>query len=209
MEEMDYKQARIELEKLVTESGLAVTWVFVPLSTSRNASKDSTRGGKPCLNWRYTLTRRDRELLKGDYTSGIAHIPDYQGLSRIFAGTNAVALYVGRVCESGEYMPALFAEAQKDRQRAMGAAYGESEAFYIKKAKLEPPALVDLICSLAMDSSVLESSGFEDWASNYGLDTDSRKAESMYRECLDSALKLQAALGVETLQKMRDLANQM
>lgn len=54
-----------------------------------------------------------------------------------------------------------------------------------------------------MDSDVLESSGFEEWASNFGYETDSRKADSIYRACLEIALKLKAVIGNDGLEQLR------
>ena len=59
---------------------------------------------------------------------------------------------------------------------------------------IEPDKL-DVINSLVMDASVLNSSSFEDWADEFGYDRDSRKAETIYRACLDIALKLRNAIG--------------
>lgn len=57
-----------------------------------------------------------------------------------------------------------------------------------------PPTAADIISSLMMDVSGLDQ-GFEDWASNYGMDADSRKAEAMYKRCLETLPRLHALLG--------------
>jgi len=57
------------------------------------------------------------------------------------------------------------------------------------------PDACDVLYSLASDASVLDYSEFENWASDFGYDTDSRKAEAIYRACLDTALKLRNGLG--------------
>ena len=54
------------------------------------------------------------------------------------------------------------------------------------------PDLRDIVYSLVMDSDVIDYPSFEEWASNFGYETDSRKAEAIYRACLDIALKLRA-----------------
>ena len=56
------------------------------------------------------------------------------------------------------------------------------------------PSASDIISSLRMDISGLEE-GFEEWASAYGLDTDSRKAEASYKQCLETLPRLHALLG--------------
>lgn len=45
---------------------------------------------------------------------------------------------------------------------------------------------------------------FEQWAADFGYDTDSRKAEKIYQECLRGALKLRAAIGQEGMDALRE-----
>jgi len=56
------------------------------------------------------------------------------------------------------------------------------------------PRLSDILDSLAMDCSGLDKS-FESWCDDFGYDTDSRKAFSVYEECLDIRKRLIALLG--------------
>ena len=65
------------------------------------------------------------------------------------------------------------------------------------------PELRDVLYSLSMDASVLDSSCFEEWANELGYEADSRKAEGIYKACLDIALKLRNALGEAGLEKLR------
>jgi hypothetical protein len=57
--------------------------------------------------------------------------------------------------------------------------------------------------SLVRDADALHSAGFDDWAADYGYDTDSRKAESIYRACLEIGQKLRAGLGQALLDELR------
>ena len=66
-----------------------------------------------------------------------------------------------------------------------------------------PPALGDVLHSLALDSRVLDEGGFENWAESLGYSTDSRRAESIYRECVEIATKLRGALGGRVLEEMQ------
>lgn len=56
-----------------------------------------------------------------------------------------------------------------------------------------PPATVDVVHAVAMDSDALNM-GFVEWAEEYGFDTDSRKAEAMYRRCADMGRDLRHTL---------------
>lgn len=59
------------------------------------------------------------------------------------------------------------------------------------------PDARDVIRSVMLDSSALDYGCFEDWARDYGYDTDSRAAEAIYRLCLQRAVMLRASLGKE------------
>lgn len=59
-----------------------------------------------------------------------------------------------------------------------------------------PPKVEDVLDSLALDASAYENArGFEDFAGDFGYDTDSRKAERMYLECGETAKRLRFFLG--------------
>lgn len=57
----------------------------------------------------------------------------------------------------------------------------------------------------------LEASGtsFDDWASNLGYDTDSRKAEAIYLACQESGTKARKLVDGATFTKLAELANRL
>ena len=58
------------------------------------------------------------------------------------------------------------------------------------------PKVASVLDCLASDASSIENArGFEDWASDFGYDTDSRKAEKTYRTCEHQAKRLRSFLG--------------
>lgn len=58
------------------------------------------------------------------------------------------------------------------------------------------PDVGDVLECLLSDASGIENTrGFEDWASDYGLDTDSRRAERDYGLVQDQTVDLRAFLG--------------
>lgn len=65
-----------------------------------------------------------------------------------------------------------------------------------KKHRIMPDAR-DVIRSVMLDCNALDYGCFEDWARDFGYDTDSRAAEAMYRLCLQRAVMLRASLGKE------------
>ena len=159
--------------------GLTLRAEFVPWSQSRNkGEKDRT------LNWRVTLLRNGREVLTTDYGQGIGHLPGYS--PRTVDKIGAESLYHD-ACEQGR---ALMVDHTKWPVR-LGA-------------KLAGPDACDVINSLVLDSDVLNYSTFEEWASEFGYDPDSRKGEAIYRACLVIALKLRNGIGEAGMTQLRE-----
>jgi hypothetical protein len=169
--------------RIVQNMGLTVESVFVPFSQSRNAKEKS-----PSLNWRITVKRDGREVLITDYSAGCGFCPSSKASVKALGNKNSLmrSEAIAWECEHG--YPAW------------------SGSTGIMRASKDPllPDTLDVLSSLAMEADVLDMRGFEDWASNYGYDTDSRKAEQTYRACLDIAVKLRAALGDSGLQDLRN-----
>jgi hypothetical protein len=66
-----------------------------------------------------------------------------------------------------------------------------------------PPTADEVLDCLASDAaSVDNASSFEDWASDFGYDTDSRKALRTYKTCERQAAKLKALLGDEAYEQL-------
>ena len=86
-----------------------------------------------------------------------------------------------------------------------GRGYHEPLTVYFSQgsAHKKPPTLADVLDCLASDASGVDNvRSFDDWASEYGYDTDSRKAERTYHICKKQAQDLKALLG-------RDAYNQL
>jgi hypothetical protein len=79
----------------------------------------------------------------------------------------------------------------------------ETGAAWTGRARILPD-LADVLHSLSSDADVLDYATFEDWAENVGYDLDSRRGERIYRACLDTALKLRAALGDDGMRALRE-----
>lgn len=74
-----------------------------------------------------------------------------------------------------------------------------------KSGKQPPPSLLDVLYCLLSDSDVLNYPTFESWAENFGYETDSRKAETTYRQCLEIALQLKAMIGCQAMEELEKL----
>lgn len=65
------------------------------------------------------------------------------------------------------------------------------------------PNAEDVLNCLASDSLGVDNArSFEEWAVEYGYDTDSRKAEKIYKTCEKQAKKLESFLGTERYQEL-------
>lgn len=149
---------------------LSIKSTFIPFSQSRNK-----REKYPSLNWSVTLEKNGKPVLTTDYMAGCAHVPGYKQMDRSIAHAEMIR----QACETGYSYPKWSIHTLN---------------LWVKGPKIEPKA-VDVIYSLVMDSDVLNYSSFEDWASNFGYDADSRSAEKTYRACLEIALAFRAAVG--------------
>ena len=70
-------------------------------------------------------------------------------------------------------------------------------------AHKKPPTLAEVLDCLASDASGIENArSFEEWASEYGYETDSRKAERTYRTCEQQAMELERLLGRDAYQQL-------
>jgi hypothetical protein len=156
----------------------------LPLSQSRNKGNHAEVNlSKLTLNWKVTLLCDGKKVCTTDYSAGIAHCPYYKRNQKSFSPWN------NRV--SVEMDKAIRYEVEN------GKAYG---AF----GKAIEPNPIDVIYSLVSDSDVINYDSFEAWANEFGMDSDSRKAEKMYNSCLSTALKLRNGIGESAIEKLRE-----
>jgi hypothetical protein len=177
------------LEAIAKRATISMTAEFVPLSRARR-----TEGvdGKPwrSINWSVRLSIFGREILTSDYSQGIAYAPAYKLSVPHDWKENAIAHELERgtihtVRDGGFYASARTRDTRKP---------------------LPAPALSDVLHSLAMDASALDDPDFTAWAESVGYDPDSRKAEAIYRACIETATKLRAHLGQPLLNEIRTVA---
>lgn len=165
-------EKRKRILAFLDEHKLTIESEFVPWKQSRNkAEKD------PSLNWRVTLKRDGRVVIKdADYSAGCAHCPSYvQTWKPTIEQREAIA----RECSTG---------------RSVKRGDGQKPIL---------PDRLDVIASFVSDAyCALNAGDFETFAADLGYDTDSRKAEQIYRACADTALKLTSALGGDLLEKL-------
>ena len=87
----------------------------------------------------------------------------------------------------------------------VGRGYHEPMTVYFSQgsAHKKSPTLAEVLDCLASDASGVDNArSFEDWASEYGYDTDSRKAERTYQICKKQAQELKALLGQDAYNQL-------
>lgn len=176
-------EAHENLQRLVDGLGITAKFSFVPFSRSR-----SKAGKTPSLNYEVTLSRNGRDFLNFDYTKGCGHCPSAK-LTKLTSNMKRQAAELE--CETG-----LEAQLRFSRFES------------IRGKKIEP-SLVDVVGAVLCDAEALNHSSFEDWASDFGYDTDSRKAEEAYNQCVKTGLALLACVGHVNLTKMQELAREL
>jgi len=78
-----------------------------------------------------------------------------------------------------------------------------STYYSIGSLNTEAPDLAEVLHSLASDMAGFENArDFEDWASEYGYDSDSRRAERTFRSIETQSNKLKTFLGEEAYKKL-------
>jgi hypothetical protein len=187
--------------------GVTVESTFVPYSQSRHAKAGGIGGeGKPwpSLNWSVRImapgpadrfgARAPREVVATDYSAGSDHAPASKADKAKIA---RAASFYGR---SDSVTRADMIAWELENGRAVASAFGGG---FSGRDAIKPDPC-DVLHSLARDSDVIDAGGFEEWARDLGYDTDSRKAESIYRACLEIALKLRAGLGEQALADLRE-----
>jgi len=163
-------------KEVIDEMNLSLDSVFIPWSQSRN------KGEKyPSLNWKVSLKKDGKDILTTDYMAGCGHCPSYQQ-KESYESRQAVKLE----CESG-----------------FEARETWSSGNYIPdKKKPILPELENVVWCFLLDSEVIDYD-FKDWCANFGYDEDSIKANNIYKECMEVALKMIRSLGSENLEKLR------
>jgi hypothetical protein len=167
-----------EIDAAIAALKLDYSAVFVPHSKSRNAHS------RRSINWHITLRKSGHRAFTFEFMQGIAHAPG----CNVGRPTLEVVDRERDAAEHGEYSP-------RNGRRSSS----------LSRLKLPAPLLRDVLYCLITDASALNEGCFEDWAVTFGLPTDSRKAEAIYRECLEHALQLRALIGQPAIDQLREL----
>lgn len=169
-----------ERNTIIDQLGLTYTATFIP--TKQPADKVR----HPQLHWICTFTKGQQSMTI-PYREGCAHVVGYQQFHKNNYEKWLHDAVIREACETG----------------VVRTNWKHDLCFY-RKVKQPEPTLTDVLYCLVMDSDVLNTSGFEEWAKNLGYDTDSRKAEKTYRACLEQSLQLKSLIGQAALDTLQE-----
>jgi hypothetical protein len=182
-------ETKTDFDSLVREiaPGLEYTAAYVPFSQSRRSEQRD-----PSLNWKVEL-RHNGIKIATDYYQGIGHLPEWARLHLQSFGWKSHSFY-----ESARH--------SVDSKRAFDKMM---ETGIVNGRYLPAPSVADVLYCLLLDGETLDFGTFEEWAENFGYDTDSRKAEVIYRKCLEIGLRLRAMFGDAKLSELREALQDM
>jgi hypothetical protein len=137
-------------------------------------------GWGPFLEWGVHVFYKQKLVVAMPYRAGIAHIPGY------------AEYFKGRQAKTDED----FRRLNKILKSGKGDLCQPHNQMEIR------PELKEVLYSLVSDGDAVNYGDFESWAENYGYDTDSRRAENIYKKCLLIGRALVSALGTEGYEQL-------
>jgi hypothetical protein len=203
----DYEIAREELSALMVKRGIRIESTFIPWSKSRNApgsdssfafdAKSRAKGWRS-LNWRVRVERGNPgqypPVLETDYAQGEGHCPAVKHM--------AMPGPQHRKPHCLDWDKAVMYELENGREYSFLFQNGRGKPIL-------PPEVDVFACIVGDGYEAINAGSFEDWADNFGLDTDSRKAEKTYNEALRHGLAMRAAFGETFLSEAAELASRL
>jgi len=183
----DYKLAAEELQKLFGSLNLQVS-----ISEPFGAVEDDW----PCI--RYTITINRQAF---DYRMGIGHVDwklalrtmESQSFSRYprwiesFVRIQAAGGVISQACKTD-------------------LAKAAAEVAKVQKVKPNP---AEVLASVCRDGLEAESQLFEEWASEFGCDADSRKAEQIYHACRKCGSMAHRIVSPTIFRQLAELSNRL
>ena len=183
--------APVTLAEVADTLGFSLEILTGPTAATEPADN---RDGDPWVHLTFSvrLTRNGREVLTTPYKMGVGHVPK-------------VALLAVRLATPHErHCQNTIRNNKTPHHEAPGYLSLLEKAARLAKVA---PTLADVLHSLVSDGAAyFDAETFETWASNYGYDTDSRKAEQVWKACDEIGRKLARVLNADEITTLRDAA---
>lgn len=152
----------------------------------------------PHIAYEVKLTFKGKQVLQTIYRLGIGHI-DIKPLAAMFRiGVSTRYKFTpdeANMARTWSYYP-----SRDFQDKALQA----SAAAKIAKVQKVTPSLPSVLNSLLLDGEA-DNMTFEDWASSFGYDTDSRKAEQIFNACQAHGKALRLAVPTAVLTSAREI----
>jgi hypothetical protein len=183
---MDAKQ---QVNEILAANGVAMTAQHVP-TTFDPRSKEWQH-----IAWRVEFSS-PRGKFSTSYKQGIGHLP------------------AGMVPQGGRYTIDQLERIKFALSTGMvphkncNANLGAASMRYGAKPLAKPDA-ADVVSSLILDAGAADYATFEEWAGDYGYETDSRKAEAIFNACRNTALDLIRVFGAGVVEQLKPIAQEM
>ncbi len=164
-----------ELQTYVNGLGLQYTATFQPRPQPRETVEH------PQLHWLITLTN-GKQSAQFPYSQGVGHVKGYQQFHKSSYDKRCAEDAYRKTCETGKLYRA-----------------SDTLGFWPTNHTQPAPDLLDVLYCLVSDANVRHSATYEEWASEYGYDEDSRKGEETYRACQKQTTDFLRVLGGGTV----------
>lgn len=158
------------LKEYVDALGLTYTATFQPRPQPRETVEH------PQLHWLITLSN-GKQSAQFPYSEGCGHVTGYKAFHATRYDTAQADARYRKACETGLVQVTEFA----------------------RPIPQPAPDVLDVLYCLVSDASARHSATYEEWASDYGYDEDSRKGEETYRACQKQTTDLLRVLGAGTV----------
>lgn len=189
----------ITIAAFIAKHGLTMTAVSIPHRSDRdpNATKQERAWDETAGHWRVTITGRDpRHTHTCEYSMGSAHRVWKKG------ARNSVLLGGSYYIESERRD---VQDGQRVQQKYLAGKTIHLVDMVKKLSEPMPPTLDMVLDSLAMDADGWTNTrDFASWCADFGMDTDSRKAEAAYKACAETAKGLRFLLGEDAYNELRN-----
>lgn len=175
-------------EQTITLESLGLKCTIV----SQGVSKMNDDDKSPMLAWNAMFTNSRGQSQSFDYFTGLSCV-DWAWAEKRKNNQAIFTIHERNILGLGAMRWRV-----KDRKMVSDLA---AKIAFLTNFKPNP---IEILWAVAMDCDALDSS-FEDWASDFGYDADSRKAEKIYHACQDNGHKLRKLLSREQIQQLREM----
>lgn len=164
------------------------------------ADKKTDEPGWLHLAFAVTVKRAGRADIATPYKLGVGHVklpaaPTWQMVDAV--GTRPLAENILSALHRGKRVKPEYDPCERALYDAAARAQGLA------------PKPADVLHSLLMDGDAFfNGETFEDWCENYRYDTDSRKAEAMYRACDEIGRRLARMFSPDEIAQLREAASE-